>query len=74
MSTSSLGLAPRRARSRQAPLRSPSGAVAEDLRSAFALAEEVRSAFEYMPATLVGMVAGTAVVTLLFWSLTPPAS
>jgi len=37
-----------------------------------ALSEQVQSAFEYLPATLVGMIAGVGVVTWLFWSLTPP--
>ena len=40
---------------------------------ASALAEEVQSAFEYMPATLAGMVAGAGVVLLLFWTLVPAA-
>ncbi len=33
--------------------------------------EEVRSTFEYMPATLAGYAAGIAVVTMLFWQLAP---
>jgi signal transduction histidine kinase len=37
------------------------------------LPEEVRSAFDYMPATLAGNLAGTGVVTLLFWNITPKA-
>ena len=37
------------------------------------LPEEVRSAFDYMPATLAGNLAGTGVVALLFWSLAPRA-
>jgi signal transduction histidine kinase len=38
-----------------------------------ALPEEVRSAFDYMPATLAGNVAGIAVVSLLFARITPLA-
>ncbi len=65
MSTTSLGLAPWRSR--------PQGALSPAPTQPEVLEEEVRSAFEYLPATLVGMVAGTAVVTLLFWTLTPAA-
>ena len=35
------------------------------------LPEEVRSAFDYMPATLAGNLAGTGVVALLFWARAP---
>ena len=38
-----------------------------------ALREDVQSTFEYMPATLVGMIAVAGVVTLLFWKTTPAA-
>lgn len=37
-----------------------------------ALPEEVRGAFEYMPATIAGNLAGVAVVTLLFHADAPP--
>jgi two-component system, sensor histidine kinase len=36
-----------------------------------ALSEQVQSAFEYMPATLAGMVAGAGVVSVLFGDLAP---
>jgi len=42
------------------------------LAPASAIGEEVQSAFEYMPATLAGMVAAVGVVLLLFWALVPP--
>ena len=35
------------------------------------LAEEIRSGYEFMPATLVGNVAGIGIVLLLFWSVAP---
>ncbi len=35
------------------------------------LAEEVRSAYDYMPATLAGNVAGLLVILVLFWALAP---
>jgi len=35
------------------------------------LAEEVRSAFDYMPAQLAGNLAGIGVILLLFWKITP---
>jgi signal transduction histidine kinase len=38
---------------------------------ASALSEQVQSAFEYMPATLAGMVAGAGVVSVLFAELAP---
>ena len=47
------------------------GEPAEGEPPASALSEEVQSAFEYMPATLAGMVAGAGVVSLLFWDLAP---
>jgi len=47
------------------------GESAESEPPASALSEEVQSAFEYMPATLAGMVAGAGVVSLLFWDLAP---
>ena len=37
------------------------------------LAEEVRSAFDYMPAQLAGNLAGIGVVVLIFWAITPVA-
>jgi signal transduction histidine kinase len=36
-----------------------------------ALREEVESVYEYMPATLLGYLAGIGVIVMLFWSLTP---
>jgi signal transduction histidine kinase len=41
--------------------------------AAAALGEDVQSAFEYLPVTLLGMIAGTGVVTLLFWQVVPRA-
>ena len=35
------------------------------------LPEEVRSAFDYTPTALTGYLAGVAVATALFWSVTP---
>jgi len=35
------------------------------------LAEEVRSAYDYMPAQLAGNLAGIGVILLLFWKITP---
>lgn len=35
------------------------------------LAEEVRSAFDYMPAQLAGNLAGIVVILILFWTATP---
>ena len=40
-------------------------------RQTTSLAEEVRSAFDYLPASLAGNVAGVSVIALLFWSTTP---
>ena len=59
---------------------SPEGRVVSSLegrtvssadRQTASLAEEVRSAFDYLPASLAGNVAGVSVVALLFWSSTP---
>ncbi len=36
-----------------------------------ALAEEVRSAFDYMPAQLAGNLAGVGVILMIFWAITP---
>jgi signal transduction histidine kinase len=36
-----------------------------------ALREEVESVYDYMPATLLGYLAGIGVIVMLFWSLTP---
>jgi two-component system, sensor histidine kinase len=36
-----------------------------------ALPEEVRTAFDYMPATLAGIAAGVVILAMLFWQLTP---
>ena len=33
--------------------------------------EAVRSAYDYMPATLAGYMAGIGVVSLLYWAITP---
>jgi signal transduction histidine kinase len=38
-----------------------------------ALPEEVRSTFDYMPATLAGYMAGIGVIALLHWAITPAA-
>ena len=38
-----------------------------------ALPDQVRSIYDFLPATLAGFVAGVGVVTLLFWKLTPTA-
>ncbi|HJV96816.1 MAG TPA: hybrid sensor histidine kinase/response regulator [Albitalea sp.] len=38
------------------------------------LPEEVRSVYEYTPATLIGYLAGAAVISLLFWSRAPAAA
>jgi signal transduction histidine kinase len=37
------------------------------------LAEEVRSAFDYMPAQLAGNLAGIGVIVMIFWAVTPAA-
>ncbi len=37
------------------------------------LPEVVQSGYDYMPAAIAGYVAGVGVVTVLFWTLTPPA-
>jgi two-component system, sensor histidine kinase len=37
------------------------------------LPEVVQSSYEYMPAAIAGYIAGVAVVSVLFWALTPPA-
>ncbi|KNZ32017.1 MAG: histidine kinase [Methylibium sp. NZG] len=36
-----------------------------------ALPDQVRTIYEFLPATLAGFVAGVGVVTMLFWKLTP---
>ncbi len=36
-----------------------------------ALPDQVRSIYDFLPATLAGFVAGVGVVTMLFWKLTP---
>jgi len=38
-----------------------------------ALPEEVRSTFDYMPATLAGYIAGIGVISLLYWAIAPAA-
>jgi signal transduction histidine kinase len=45
--------------------------AAPDHAAASALPEEVRSVYEYTPATLLGYLAGAAVISLLFWSVAP---
>jgi len=40
-------------------------------RAVTSLAEEVRSAFDYLPASLAGNVAGMTVIGLLYWGVTP---
>ena len=37
------------------------------------LPEMVQTAFDYMPATLAGIVAGVGMISVLFWSQTTPA-
>ena len=37
------------------------------------LPEEVRSVYDYMPATLLGYIAGAGVICMLFWGAAPPA-
>ena len=37
-----------------------------------ALPEKVRSIYDYMPATLLGYLAGIGVISLLFWGIAPP--
>ncbi len=39
--------------------------------SASSLPEEVRSAFDYMPAQLAGNLAGISVIVMIFWASTP---
>ncbi len=39
--------------------------------SASSLPEEVRSAFDYMPAQLAGNLAGIGVILMIFWAITP---
>lgn len=51
------------------PAETDNGAAAVDTNAA--LREEVESVFEYMPATLAGMLAVAGVITLMFWQLTP---
>ncbi|HUG21267.1 ATP-binding protein [Piscinibacter sp.] len=36
------------------------------------LPDEVQSAYDYMPATLAGYIAGIGVILLLYWTITPP--
>jgi signal transduction histidine kinase/CheY-like chemotaxis protein len=47
------------------------GASAPPASSDTGLAEEVRSAFDYMPAQLAGNLAGIGVILMLFWRITP---
>ena len=62
------------------PAAEPVGVVEARNKSAAAPAETglgtlpdiVQSGFDYMPAAMVGYVAGVGVVTVLFWKLTPP--
>ena len=51
------------------PIRSEPGAAG----GAAALSEEVQSAFAYLPATLIGMIAGVAIVLWLFHAVAPAA-
>lgn len=55
------------------PARTPPQVAASERDPAAALPEEVRSAFEYMPATLAGNAAGVGVVALLFHADAPLA-
>ncbi len=54
----------------QGDLKPNSTPVRAQAQRAAALAEEVQGAFDYMPASLAGNVAGMSVITLLFWSST----
>jgi len=45
--------------------------AADEAGVAARLREEIRSGYEFMPATLVGNVAGIAIVLLLFWKVAP---
>ena len=36
------------------------------------LPEEVQTAFDYMPATLAGLIVGVSLISMLFWAFTPP--
>jgi signal transduction histidine kinase len=52
----------------------PASPAADDARRdprGSSLPEEVRSTFDYMPATLAGYMAGIAVITLLYWNAVP---
>jgi two-component system, sensor histidine kinase len=44
--------------------------VSDELKKS-SVPEEVRSVFEYMPATLAGYMAGIGVIALLYWAITP---
>ncbi|HEV7914155.1 MAG TPA: hybrid sensor histidine kinase/response regulator, partial [Albitalea sp.] len=50
------------------PARGPDEPVTSE---ASALIEEVRSVYDYMPATLLGYLAGVSVVCMLFWTSSP---
>lgn len=59
-------------------LQAPSSAAADTVQTSVeevpalsSLPEEVRSVFDYMPATLAGTLAGIAVLMLLFWARAP---
>ena len=49
----------------------PDGAGPDAAARDAALREKVRGGFDYMPATLIGMIAGCGIVLLLFWRVTP---
>jgi signal transduction histidine kinase/CheY-like chemotaxis protein len=44
--------------------------VSDELKKS-SVPEEVRSVFDYMPATLAGYMAGIGVIALLYWAITP---
>ena len=52
------------------PVTPPADAADEDVLKS-PLPEEVRSVYEYMPATLAGYMAGFGVIALLYWVSTP---
>jgi signal transduction histidine kinase/CheY-like chemotaxis protein len=74
---------PRRARMRGAVVAPPpaavpgaaaaSGTVHAGEPAPSTLPEEVRSVYDYMPATLLGYLAGIGVICMLFWVEAPPA-
>ena len=58
-----------------APAPAPAGTAAGTAHppASATLPEEVRSVYDYMPATLLGYIAGAGVICMLFWAAAPPA-